>query len=71
MCSDYQTSLTSVSARWTVEGDACPAERYEWAIERVDGHRVFDFYDTSGQSKPAFKATYHTRGVLFSSVDPV
>ena len=47
--SDYQTSLTSLSARWTVEGDACPAVRYEWAIERVDGHRVFDFYDTNGK----------------------
>ena len=49
MFSDYQTSLTSLSARWTVEGDACPAVRYEWAIERVDGHRVFDFYDTNGK----------------------
>ncbi|KAK3788402.1 hypothetical protein RRG08_044436, partial [Elysia crispata] len=47
---DYQTSRTAISARWDVSGDPCPVLTYEWAIERIDGQRVQDYYDTNGQT---------------------
>ncbi|KAK3612537.1 hypothetical protein CHS0354_024514 [Potamilus streckersoni] len=45
---EYQTDRTTLYARWDVSGDPCPAVKYEWAIERLDGYRVQDFVDTFG-----------------------
>ena len=42
-------SKSAISARWDVSGDPCPVLKYEWAIERIDGERVQEFYDTNGQ----------------------
>ncbi|KAK3612515.1 hypothetical protein CHS0354_024486 [Potamilus streckersoni] len=45
---EYQTDRTTLYARWDVSGDPCPAVKYEWAIERIDGYRVQEFVNTYG-----------------------
>jgi hypothetical protein len=45
---DFQKDMTTIRARWDVSGDPCPAVRYEWRIERLDGLVIQDFQDTNG-----------------------
>ncbi|XP_048250793.1 uncharacterized protein LOC124111176 [Haliotis rufescens] len=47
---DFQASLSSMSAQWDVSGDPCPVRKYEWAIQRADGHIVQAFVDTEGRT---------------------
>ena len=46
---NYQTDTSTIRAGWDVSGDPCPAVKYEWAVERLDGHFVQDFVEVPGK----------------------
>ncbi|XP_046574117.1 uncharacterized protein LOC124282192 [Haliotis rubra] len=47
---DFQTSLSRMGAKWDVSGDPCPVVKYEWAIQRADGLRVQEYFNTEGRT---------------------
>ena len=47
---NYQTDTSTIRAAWDVSGDPCPAVKYEWAVERLDGHIVQDFIEVPGNN---------------------
>ncbi|XP_048258679.1 uncharacterized protein LOC124137747 [Haliotis rufescens] len=47
---DFQTSLSRMGAKWDVSGDPCPVVKYEWAIQRADGRRVQEYFNTEGRT---------------------
>ena len=40
---------TTVWAAWDVSGDPCPVVKYEWAVERLDGHVIQEFTEVQGK----------------------
>lgn len=42
---DIQTDPATIMAGWDTSGDPCPATKYEWAIERLDGKVISSFLD--------------------------
>ncbi|ESO82597.1 hypothetical protein LOTGIDRAFT_236952 [Lottia gigantea] len=45
---NFQTSLDTITARWDVTGDPCPAMKLEWSIVRIDGLVVQNFTEILG-----------------------
>ncbi|KAK3609657.1 hypothetical protein CHS0354_035942 [Potamilus streckersoni] len=42
---DFTTDTTTISAKWDISGDPCPAVKFEWAIYRLDGKQEQEFLD--------------------------